>query len=235
MKTSLLTIHSNLIPISTHYIYKCIKSKFRSFPSTKQTMTTMMVTTSRVSRPFLITARKWHKEAMKVRWEKPETGWTKLNYDGSCKYKTGKSSIGGIFRDDRAGFVLGYAESIGQSNSTIAEVAALVRGLEIALDNGWTQVWLEGDSKSVVDIIAHKREARCKRVQNHVERINIIIPQIEKYLLTHTYREGNRAADKFAQMGHHLKHPQIWRQLPPNQLLRIVTEDAQGKTFLRRR
>ncbi|EYU27884.1 hypothetical protein MIMGU_mgv1a013877mg [Erythranthe guttata] len=188
-----------------------------------------------INRPFRILARNWHREAIKVTWEKPEEGWTKLNYDGSCKGKTGKCSIGGIFRDHNADFLLGYAESIGQSNSTIAELAALLRGLEIVRENGWSDVWLEGDSKSLVDIIAGKREVKCTQVQMHVDRINLIVPEIKNCIITHIYREGNRAADKFALIGHQLKKPQVWRNIPPHQIMRIMKEDAQGKTFLRRR
>lgn len=188
-----------------------------------------------IHQPVRVLVRNWHKEAINVTWEKPEKGWTKLNYDGSCKCKTGKASIGGIFRNHNAEFLLGYAESIGQSNSTIAELAALVRGLEIVLENGWSDIWLEGDSKSLVDIISQRRQAKCTQVQMHVARINLIIPEIKNCILTHIYREGNRAADKFAQMGYRLKKPQIWRHIPPNEVLRIVKEDAQGKTFLRRR
>lgn len=199
-------------------------------------MATTMKMMTMISRLFPHGTRSLHKEAIKVTWQKPETGWTKLNYDGSCNYNTGKCSIGGIFRDDNAAFVLGYAQSIGQSSSNaVAELAALVRGLEIALENGWPRVWLEGDSKGLIELIAYQREARCRKVQSHVERIKVMIPQIESCLLTHTYREGNRAADRFARMGHVLKKPQVWRHVPPNELVRIVEEDAQGKTFIRRR
>ncbi|KAL0353171.1 UNVERIFIED_CONTAM: hypothetical protein Sangu_0898400 [Sesamum angustifolium] len=189
-----------------------------------------------IRRPILqVLARNWHKEAVHVTWEKPENGWTKLNYDGSCKCKTGNSSIGGLFRDHNADFLLGYAESIGQSNSTIAELAALLRGLEIVLENGWSDVWLEGDSKSLVDIIAKRRPIRCNKVQVYVARINLMIPEIKNCVLTHIYREGNRTADRFAQMGHQLKKPQIWRHAPPNEVLRLLHEDKQVKTVLRRR
>ncbi|KAH6792853.1 hypothetical protein C2S52_003330 [Perilla frutescens var. hirtella] len=185
-----------------------------------------------------VSARKWQKEAMKVMWEKPEIGWTKLNYDGSCKWKTGKCSIGGVFRDEKAAFLLGYAESISSSSSSsIAELAALLRGLEIALQNGWTHLCLEGDSKSLIDIISQKRHpnSKCQLLHTHLQRINFIIPQFSNCILTHTYRQGNRAADKFAQMGHALNKPHIWRHIPPNQLLRVLQQDAQGKTFLRTR
>ncbi|WRX27866.1 hypothetical protein QQP08_020353, partial [Theobroma cacao] len=41
--------------------------------------------------------------------------------------------------------------------------------------------------------------------------------------------EGNRAADKLAQIGHQLKKPQIWWHIPPNEVLPIVHEDAEGE------
>lgn len=189
-------------------------------------------------KPFQLLLRNWHKESLNlipVSWEKPKIGWKKLNFDGSCKCKTGKSSIGGIFRNHEAEFLLGYAESIGKSNSTIAELAALTRGLELILENGWDEVWLEGDSKSLVEVIAQKRVVRCQEVQKQINRINLLIPEIKSCIVMHVFREGNRAADKFAQLGHHLKKPQIWRNDPPKQVLRIVNEDAEGKAFFRRR
>ncbi|KAL3627625.1 hypothetical protein CASFOL_028988 [Castilleja foliolosa] len=188
-----------------------------------------------IHNPVRVFYRNWHKKAINVTWEKPEKGWTKLNYDGSCKYETGKSSIGGIFRDHNADFMLGYAESIGQSNSTIAELAALVRGLEIVLENGWRDVWFEGDYKSLANIIKKKKKIKCPEVQMHVSRINLIVPEIRNCVFTHTYREGNRAADKFAQIGHGLETPRIWRHVPPDEVLRIVNEDAEGKIIVRKR
>ncbi|GAA0171611.1 hypothetical protein LIER_25601 [Lithospermum erythrorhizon] len=195
-----------------------------------------------VHRPVqFVVIRNSHKvPPVQVGWEKPESGWIKLNFDGSCKCKSGRSSIGGVFRDHNAEFLLGYSEFIGKSNSTIAEIIALRRGLELVLENGWgdNSVWLEGDSKSLVDIIGKRKQLvnRCGEVQKHVTHINSIISELNNQcILTHVFREGNRAADKFAQMGYHFKNPQVWRHVPPNELLRIVHEDAEGKTFLRRR
>lgn len=205
----------------------------------------MLITCSRtllrcdrlVHRPTRMFIRNRHKggTSRRVTWEKPEIGWTKLNFDGSCKSKTGRSSIGGIFRNHEAEFLLGYAESIGESNSTNAELAALRRGMELVLENGWTDIWVEGDSKSLVDMIVRKRAVRCAEAQKHLHQIYLIIPELDRFTVTHVFREGNRAADKFAQLGHHLNHPHIWRDAPPMQVTRIVDEDAQGKSFLRSR
>ncbi|GER53008.1 polynucleotidyl transferase [Striga asiatica] len=185
-----------------------------------------------IHKPLRIFFRHWHKEAVNVTWARPDHGWTKLNYDGSCKCKTGESSIGGIFRDHNTCFLLGYAESIGQSNNSLAELTALMRGLEIVLENGWSDVWLVGDSKGIVDIITRKKRViRCAQVRAHVARVNLMVSEIKNCVFTHTFREGNRAADKFAQMGHKLKRPQVWRHVPLNEVLRIVNGDAEGKTF----
>ncbi|KAK9267412.1 hypothetical protein L1049_009838 [Liquidambar formosana] len=179
--------------------------------------------------------RKWHKEAIQVAWQKPKIGWTKLNFDGSSKGKTGEASIGGVFRNHNAEFLLGYAESIGQTTSTIAEVAALRRGLELVLENGWGDVWLEGDAKTLVEIIVKRRRVKCPEIQRHINHINLIIPEVNNCIVTHIYREGNRVADKFAQLGHQLEMPQIWRDIPPNVVLPIMQDDADGKIVLRKR
>uniref|UniRef100_A0A803LL45 RNase H type-1 domain-containing protein n=1 Tax=Chenopodium quinoa TaxID=63459 RepID=A0A803LL45_CHEQI len=273
----------------------------------------------------LLLVRKKHNLAIPVAWEKPKVGCTKLNFDGSSKGKCGKASIGGVFRDHNAKFVLGYAQSIKNSDSTIAELAALLRGLELVLENGWTDVWLEGDAKALVNIIVKRRSMKSleaqrinaqypsavglllvrnqhklsipvswekpkfvlgyaesiessdntiaelaallrglelivengwtnvwlegnaealvnmivqrrtiksSKAQRYVSRINTIIPKINNCTMTHIYREGNRAADKFAEIGHNLEKPRIWRHAPPNEVL--PQDDAKGKIVLRR-
>jgi hypothetical protein len=109
------------------------------------------------------------------------------------------------------------------------------RGLELVLENDWKDIWLEGDTK-LVEIIMKKRKVRCMEVQNHISHINsILLPEFKNCFVSHIYREGNRAADKFAQMGHQLVEPKIWRGVPPDEVLAIVLEDAQGKIVLRRK
>ncbi|KAK4271402.1 hypothetical protein QN277_020103 [Acacia crassicarpa] len=185
-----------------------------------------------------------HKEAIPVEWKKPGIGWTKLNFDGSSKGggggrgrgRGGKASIGGLIRNDKAEFMLGYAESIGRANSTIAELKALRRGLELVVENGWNdKLWLEGDAKTLVEIISKRRKVRCMEVQKHISDINSILPEVNNLVVSHIYREGNRAADKFAQMGHLLEEPTIWRHVPPHEVLAIMRDDAQGKIVLRTR
>ncbi|KAK1424565.1 hypothetical protein QVD17_19897 [Tagetes erecta] len=182
--------------------------------------------------------RNCHKktEPIKVSWKKPEIGWKKLNFDGSCKWETGKASIGGVVRDHNAQFLFGYAESIGKSNSTVAEFAALRRGLELVLENGYSDgdIWVEGDYKTLVEIIMLKKDVKCVEVQKHVSCIKVLLPEFRNFFVTHVYRQGNRVADKFARIGHELERPKIWH-ICPSEVVGIVKDDANGKVVLRMR
>ncbi|PKI58529.1 hypothetical protein CRG98_021090 [Punica granatum] len=177
----------------------------------------------------------FHKKPIPVSWSRPEFGWTKLNFDGSSLGRTGESSIGGVFRNHNAEFLLGYSEPIGKTTSTVAELIALRRGLELVLENDWSSVWLEGDAKTLVEILVRKRRVKCEEVQEQLSLINLIIPELENCIISHVFREGNRAADKLARMGHLSKKARIWRYVPPDEVLPIVLEDAEGKIVLRRR
>ena len=199
----------------------------------RQTTTTILLPKSQVHDHFLL--RNFHKEPVPVAWEKPEMGWTKLNFDGSSKGRAGRASIGGVFRNHKAEFLLGYAESIGRASSTVAELAALRRGLELVLENGWSDVWLEGDAKTLVEIIVQRRKVKCEEAQKHVSHINSIIPELNSCIMSRVYREGNRTADKLAQMGHRLETPQLWWFNPPDEVLPFVLEDAEGKIIFCRR
>ncbi|KAI4304318.1 hypothetical protein MLD38_039848 [Melastoma candidum] len=177
--------------------------------------------------------RAFHKKPIPVSWEKPNYGWTKLNFDGSLRGGTGKASIGGVFRNHNAEFLLGYAEPIGRVTSTAAEFAALQRGLELILENRWKCVWLEGDALTLVETVEGKRMVKCAEIQRYMTRIKLMIPELRTYKVTHVYREGNRLADMLAQMGHLSEEPRIWTT-PPEEVLPIVRDDAQGRTMFRK-
>ena len=48
-----------------------------------------------------------------VRWEKPPSGWTKLNMNGASLGNLGVAGCGGIMRDERGNWVVGFARRIG--------------------------------------------------------------------------------------------------------------------------
>lgn len=162
-------------------------------------------------------------------WRKPEAGRLKLNFDGSSKHASRRASIGGVYRDHEGGFVLGYAERIGTATSSVAELAALRRGLELAVDNGWRSVWIEGDAKTVVDAVRSRARVRAEEDRRLCGEIEALLPMIDDVSVSHVHHRGNRVAHGFAKLGHGEARPRVWRDVPPDEVLMFLRRDAEGK------
>ncbi|CAN6200740.1 unnamed protein product [Urochloa humidicola] len=162
-------------------------------------------------------------------WRKPEAGRLKLNFDGSSKHASRRASIGGVYRDHEGAFVLGYAERIGTATSSVAELAALRRGLELAVANGWRSVWIEGDAMTVVDVVRSRARVRAHEDRRLCGEIEELLPMIDDMTVSHVRREGNRVAHGFAKLGHGAARPRVWRDVPPDEVQRFLRRDAEGK------
>lgn len=162
-------------------------------------------------------------------WRKPEAGRLKLNFDGSSKHASRRASIGGVYRDHEGGFVLGYAERIGRATSSVAELAALRRGLELAVANGWRRVWIEGDAKTVVDVVRSRARVRAEEDSRLCDEIAALLPLLDDMSVSHVRRQGNRVAHGFAKLGHGAAAPRVWRDVPPDEVLGYLLRDAEGK------
>ncbi|KAK4578315.1 hypothetical protein RGQ29_028437 [Quercus rubra] len=71
-----------------------------------------------------------------IRWEKPNSGWKKLNTDGSSADSLGLAGGGGVVRDEHGSWVLGFARKFGPVNSFLAELWSLRDGLLLCVDCG---------------------------------------------------------------------------------------------------
>ncbi|KAM0910351.1 hypothetical protein ACQ4PT_014188 [Festuca glaucescens] len=164
-------------------------------------------------------------------WRKPEAGRLKLNFDGSSKHASRRASIGGVYRDHEGGFVLGYAERIGKATSSVAELVALRRGLELALENGWLNISIEGDAKTVVDVVKKRASVRAAEDLRQCEEIAALLPLLDDgdMAVSHVRRAGNRVAHGFAKLGHGVAWPRVWRGVPPDEVIRYLQRDVEGK------
>ena len=57
-----------------------------------------------------------------VLWQRPDSGWTKLNTDGASKGNPGPAGAGGIFRDNHGNPILAFQDYIGPASNTFAEL-----------------------------------------------------------------------------------------------------------------
>ena len=73
-------------------------------------------------------------------------GFYKLNCDGASKGSHDLVGYGCIIRDQR-GSMLGFKYgNIGWETKNMVEIEGLLQGMEMAKDNEWTPIIVEGDS-----------------------------------------------------------------------------------------
>jgi len=80
--------------------------------------------------------------------------------------------------------------------------------IEIAVDRGWTNLWLECDS-SLVNLAFAKPEMAPWDIIKRWKTC-IALTQNMQLTVTHIYREGNKCANRLANLGLHAKHDFLW-------------------------
>ncbi|XP_044430504.1 uncharacterized protein [Triticum aestivum] len=160
---------------------------------------------------------------------KPKARRLKLNFDGSSKHDESRrasiGAFGGVFRDHKGKFVLGYGGRIVKATSSVAELVALRRGLELALENGRLGISIEGDFETAADAIASRACVRAKEDMKQFTAITKMLPPLGKVTVTHVGRDGNKVADCFAKLGHKAAAQRVWRDVPPDEVLVHLKQD----------
>ena len=60
-----------------------------------------------------------------IRWEKPWASWLTLNTKGSATSNSGSVGGGGLIKDEKSDWVIGFARKIRNTTSFMAELWAL--------------------------------------------------------------------------------------------------------------
>lgn len=86
-----------------------------------------------------------------IKWHPPPVGWIKLNFDGSVI--NSQATIGFVTNNSEGHVLLVGANNIGENSINVAESVALQDGLATSIDKGWHQIFVEGESKLVIDSV----------------------------------------------------------------------------------
>lgn len=166
------------------------------------------------------------------KWKKPQVGWTKLNTDGSVDREN--AGFGGLLRNHKGDPVVAFVSKAPQDDVFLVELWAIWRGLVLALSLGIKLIWVESDSLPVVKTITREQPYGTKgsRCLNHIWRL---LTKFDDYRVTHSWRETNRAADCLSKMVLVESDVVLWPVDFPKGLHDIISDDAQGRSYCRRR
>ncbi|KAH0708843.1 hypothetical protein KY284_010270 [Solanum tuberosum] len=121
------------------------------------------------------------KQARHVKWDPPPHGRFKLNTDGAVNYNTGDGGLGGVIRNHKGDWVIGFTSKSSNTTPLLAELSALRQGLVMASSNNLTPLDISLDSLEVIN-------------RSLMETLGAAPP-------AHIFREQNKVADLLSKEG----------------------------------
>ncbi|XP_077223014.1 uncharacterized protein LOC143856633 [Tasmannia lanceolata] len=112
------------------------------------------------------------------------------------------------------------------------EMLAIEKGVAMARVMGLDQIWIESDSKFAVDVVKGRAKTTWKK-KNLIEKLSVALSLFRKWHISHSWREGNRAADFLSKRDCVCKGTIIQLDQIPQPLLEILQEDREGKIYYR--
>ncbi|KAL0458988.1 UNVERIFIED_CONTAM: putative ribonuclease H protein [Sesamum latifolium] len=131
-----------------------------------------------------------------VYWNKPPDNWLNLNTDGAAKGNPGPAGAGGLLRDHFGRIIFAFQEPLGTCSNVQAELKAILRGLQICKDKNLHKIWIEVDALNVIKILENPCQ-EAWNLQHLLQKTRTLMRSLETKI-PHIYREGNQAADFFA-------------------------------------
>ncbi|MBA0857067.1 hypothetical protein Goshw_007018 [Gossypium schwendimanii] len=85
-------------------------------------------------------------------WQLSNTGWAKVNMDGSVSKVNSRAALGGAIIGLYEGWLVGFGMVTGLTDIFQVEARAMIEGLKLAWAHGFQQV-VESDNAILVDIL----------------------------------------------------------------------------------
>ena len=139
-----------------------------------------------------------HAQRTLTTWMAPETHNYKLNFDGATFVEDGTTGIGVVIRND-AGLVMASLSQQISLPASIIKVEALAarRAMEFALELGFDNVTLEGDSEVLVKTLNARRNTLA-HYGNLTVDILFLTSHFSKVQFSFVRRQCNRLAHSLA-------------------------------------
>ncbi|KAF7834439.1 WEB family protein [Senna tora] len=147
-------------------------------------------------------------------WIPPEANMFKVNVDGSCWENDMSISCGGIIRDAEKRWVMGFAKNLGKGNVLLAEMWGIRMGLQIARNNGLSNITIETDSLAAIKLIKGNT-SESHPLYAITEDIKRMLFSNGSMNLVHIPRNANKVADTMAKQGHLLPFGDFLYEEPP--------------------
>lgn len=130
------------------------------------------------------------------KWNPPDIGKSKVNFDGASFGNLGSAAFSCVMRDFQGHIIGVKRRPVGVSDTIHAETIGFLEGFKLAKGKGIRDCIMEGDSLTV---ISWEREDSCGswRMHHYIAEIKSLIKDLDAEL-HHVLRNQNSLADKIA-------------------------------------
>ncbi|CAN1142648.1 Putative ribonuclease H protein At1g65750 [Linum perenne] len=124
-----------------------------------------------------------------------------MGKQGSVLADRSKAAAGGLIRNADGRCLYAFSINLGRCSIMRAELRGLIEGLKRAWESGFRRVDARVDSQAILSLI------RGDNLTDHPHGVEVaalreLIERDWEVTISHTYREGNSAADYLADLGH---------------------------------
>lgn len=128
-----------------------------------------------------------------------------INIDGGSRGNPGHAGCGIVIKSPD-GKRNGYYYYLGTETNNYAEYTALIKALELAIQQGINEVNVYSDSELMCNQIKGLYKVKSPNLKDLYEKSVSLIKGIEKFTINHVYREFNKDADMLANKAMDLKN-----------------------------
>ena len=132
-----------------------------------------------------------------VYWDFCSRGWIKCNIDGSAHSSPGMVGCDGIFRTCHGFTKCCFSKGIGIRFAFEAEMLAFVTAINKAVEFNWSNIWIESDSMSIVNLY-NNGTGKIPWILRNKWLEAIRKARRMEVVVLHIFREGNSVADRLA-------------------------------------
>ncbi|ESQ49953.1 hypothetical protein EUTSA_v10021278mg [Eutrema salsugineum] len=131
-----------------------------------------------------------------------------IEFDGASKGNPGKAGAGAVLRASDKSVLFYLREGVGTASNNVAEYRALILGLKCALEKGFRNVRVQGDSMLVCMQVQDAWKTKHPKMAELCKQAKELKRQFKSFHIQHVDREFNSDADTQANYAIHLAEGQ---------------------------
>ncbi|XP_021839114.2 uncharacterized protein [Spinacia oleracea] len=145
-----------------------------------------------------------------AKWEPPNQGVLKVNFDAAINLDYGRVGIGIVTRDMQGKVVFASSKTLLQRwGPEMGEAAAALVAIKVAKEQGWKDIVLEGDACTIIRALKGSQQ-RGSHVQLMVEDARSIMPSFDSISFSFCFRECDEVAHRLAKQAVSNFSDEVW-------------------------